>query len=106
GELREAALEGRREQVQHLLLYGGVDVDSVSAGLNTALHCAALEGCADIVEILLDAGASTEMLSMCSQTALHLAAARGNAVVVKMLLDGGADKNARHNLGRTPLMEA
>ena len=72
---------------------------------NTALHRAASDHRADIVEILLRHGADVEIRDDNGETALHWATggSLNNVKVVELLLSHGADVNAKDNRGWTAL---
>ena len=61
--LRNAAWQGEKEEIRTILRDGGVDVNSTTKSLNTALHYAASGvqdggvGAGNIVQQLLEAGA-------------------------------------------------
>ena len=91
------------------LLKQGVDPDCASEQGFTALHSAANEGWADMVELLLKANASVDKLTSDGVLAALICAcgsgvhAKPNAAVVKLLLDHHADPNIANKLGQTPL---
>ena len=93
-----------------LLLNAGADLmasccPGSDTGL-TALHEAALYGCAPEIEPLVTAGASPSAPSDLARTPLHMAAQKSNAAAVRMLLKLGAEPNTVDYLRTTPLIDA
>ena len=72
----------------------------------TPLHCAALGGGREAVEMLLDAGASVDPTDKDGATPLLIAAVLGHTDVTKLLLERGADATAKDNEGHCPLSVA
>ena len=71
---------------------------------NTALHWAALENKADIMQMLLeDSGLSPNPVDRYRRTPLHLAAINGYLEVTRVLLDHHAEVNVGDQWGDTPL---
>lgn len=90
----DAAMQDDVERVA-ALLRSGADVNAAQGDGMTALHWAAYNGRADLVETLLSAGADTEALTRIgSYTPLHHAARNGFADVVDALVAAGADIEA------------
>jgi cytohesin len=92
-----------------LLLRPGDDPALDEWDHRTALHFAAEQGNATMVQVLLQAG--IEVLTLTgrwglSWTALHAAAAVGRAAMVRQLLQAGADPNAKDGQGYSPLHDA
>jgi ankyrin repeat protein len=81
-----------------------VNVNAPQADGTTALHWAAENGSADLVELLLAAGADARAANRYGVTPLALAAGAGDATAVERLLGKGADANARRGEGETVLM--
>ena len=93
-----------------------IDLTSVEARGNTALHLALLnehENCALFILDHADHGVMTQqhapatlvnMANESGQTALHLAAANGYLTCVEILLSKGADIWLRDSKGKTPLL--
>lgn len=102
--LRIAAKNGDAARVR-LLLQNGVDANFESDGC-TALHQAAEDGRADIVQLLLDYEARVNHAGPGGFTPLHAAAKNGHTEVVRLLLDRGATKDQEAINRRTPLYEA
>lgn len=76
-----------------------VVLNSVDAFGDTAIHLAAQDGYADVVEFLLDQGANPDLPDNMRNTPLHLAALYGHYQVVWLLHRAGADLNASNDLG-------
>ena len=85
----------------------GISVDSRDSEGRTALHYAAMQGKADVVEFLLSRGADVNAKDKdFGFIPLHHAASGGHKDVVEMLLAKGADVNAKDKYGWTPLDSA
>lgn len=69
----------------------------------TALHDAAEDGNADLVQLLLENGADFLLADIYGGTALHMAALHGYDVVVRLLLEKGASVTAVDREGETAL---
>lgn len=93
--LHLAAFSGDVTRVRQLLASGArVDQRSMhdaACGGATALHCAAVAGAAEVVDLLVRAGADLGARDEAGYTALHIAAERGDAAVVKVLVRAGAE---------------
>ena len=99
----DAAQRGDADAVR-ALLREGADVNAAQADGTSALHWAAANDDATIIEVLLYAGANTEATTrLGGYTPLHLAARRGNAVALDALAAGGADLGAFTSTGVTAL---
>jgi len=100
--LTQTAMLGGIDTVKQML-EDGADVNACAPGSSwTALHAAAGEGRANIVEVLLEHGADINRQSDRGNTPLHLAALWGRNEVVKLLLASGADVTIRNDEGQTP----
>ena len=91
------------------LIDSGADVNARNDKDQTALHCAAKAGFADIAALLVDSGAAVDAQDGEGATPLALAlrssvkdASKLHAVV-KTLRNAGADANRTDNKGRSPL---
>mmetsp|Transcript_20794 Transcript_20794/g.32575 ORF Transcript_20794/g.32575 Transcript_20794/m.32575 type:complete len:217 (+) Transcript_20794:169-819(+) len=93
-DLWEAAETGNDGKVEQLL-EKGAEVNSASdePGKKSALHLAATQGHALVVDRLLAAGADPNLPSEFGSTALHFASAYGHVIVINYLLQYGADIN-------------
>ncbi len=102
--LPDAARRGDADAVR-ALLDDGADPNAARGDGLTALHLAAREGHAEIVDLLIGAGAETDATTRIGHfTPLHLAGGAGNADVVDALLAAGADPGAvTTSSGVTPL---
>ncbi|KAL2810045.1 ankyrin repeat-containing domain protein [Aspergillus granulosus] len=71
----------------------------------TALHWAALGGCAKITRFLLCHGADVDISARDDEgrTPLHYAASYGHVAAIRILVEHGADINAQDEEGNTPL---
>lgn len=91
----------------------GVNADQVVCDVNisdsygrTALHYAAEQGHADIIDLLLQAGSFVNAMDFEGMTPLYLAAARGNRDAVQALVLSSANINLRATDKSTPLHSA
>lgn len=101
----EAVRSGPPEHVQEFI-DAGVDVDRTDAMSQTAIHCAAGRGGADVLDLLLRAGANIEARTVHGLTPLMSAAFMGSQACVRRLIEAGADLEARDNGGWTAAMRA
>lgn len=77
------------------LLRSGADVNAAQGDGMSALHWAATNGQAELIDVLLYAGANLEATTrLGGYRALHLASRSGRAAAVTALLEGGADADA------------
>ena len=113
----QAAGYGHTETVRYLLGVPKVDVNHAVCNTRaTALHFAAMEGRAEVVQVLIDAGARIEAKDDSERSPLFEAIAGcedGNVAredeklaIVKMLVKAGADVCVTNNVGFTCLIEA
>ena len=72
----------------------------------TALHLAAANGMADVVEFLIKKGACLDMADASNRTPLHRAVSKGYADITASLCDAGALIDPKDKFGRTPLFIA
>ncbi|HIE27124.1 TPA: hypothetical protein EYP66_07545, partial [Candidatus Poribacteria bacterium] len=100
-----AASLGRKNDVAALLKTDPALVDAFEDDF-APIHCAALMGHAEVIDLLLDNGASIEARGMWSCTPLHIAAWTGQKEAAETLLNRGADIEARTSVGVTPLFIA
>jgi ankyrin repeat protein len=92
------------EQAQAIaLLAGGADPNQRSADGTTALHWAARNGDATLVERLLRAGADRHPANRYGITPIALACESGSAAIVERLLKAGVSANATGPFGETVL---
>jgi ankyrin repeat protein len=102
----DAAMQGDKEAVRALLKQAA-DVNAAQGDGMTALHWAAMNFDADLVQTLLYAGANVKATTRIgAYTPLILAARTGNAAAMEPLLKAGADVNGPTSNGTTPLMLA
>src|ERR1044071_9136836 len=89
------------------LLKTGADVNAAQGDGMTALHWAASNGDAALVQMLLSAGANIRATTRLGAiTPLHMASQNGHADVVAALIAAGADPNGATATGATALMLA
>ena len=74
-----------------ILLAAGCAADAVDAQGNSALHCAAAIGDAELCERLIEGGATVDARSRAGASPLRLAAAGGHVAACMVLLAHGAD---------------
>src|SRR5688572_28490410 len=104
--IADAAARGDRETVK-ALLKKAADVNAAQGDGMTALHWAAMNGDADLVQMLIVAGANVRATTrLGTYTPLYLASQRGHAPVIQALVTAGADVKAGTPNGTTPLMVA
>ena len=101
------ASTGNIDKVRETLKHNPRFANKVQPGWGTALHEAARNGRADIVELLLENGSDVKATELEGDTPLHTAVKwGGHEDVVKVLIAHKADVNARDNDGKTPLWNA
>ena len=89
------------------LLKTGADVNAAQGDGMTALHWAAANGDAAMVQMLLSAGANIRATTRLGAiTPLHMASQGGHSQVVAALIAAGADSNVATSTGATALMYA
>ena len=92
------------------IIRGGTPADrgrrDPAAGGMTAMHYAARQGHADVVEVLIDAGAAVNPREANEITPLLMAISNNKTVAARYLLAHGGDVNAQDWYGRSPLWEA
>ena len=97
---------GHKVEWAKVLLKEGESINRKDKDGNIALHWAAYEGKADVVQFLIDKGARINARDYSRKTPLHDAAYTGHTQIVKILLANGAWVNARGTYGETPLFIA
>ncbi|KAL9190473.1 hypothetical protein ACHAXT_007684 [Thalassiosira profunda] len=102
-----AASEGDAEEVAMLLRIGNVDINEGDYDLRTALHLAAGNGHAHIVEILCEAGADVNVTDRWGGKPLDDAQLTGDERCVAILQQRGAKHGMAENssLGREALLD-
>jgi len=100
-----AASLDRKNDVAALLKTDPALVDAFEDDF-APIHCAALMGHAEEIDLLLDNGASIEARGMWSCTPLHIAAWTGQREAAETLLNRGAEIESRTSVGVTPLFIA
>jgi serine/threonine protein kinase len=103
--LDEASSDGRRTAVLKLI-DGGVSVEQLNSGHQTALFDAVRSGDEKLVEELFKRGAKVNVKSLSGTTPLLVAAASGRNELAQVLLDRGASADAADDSGQTPLIVA
>lgn len=89
----QAIHETDTQEIIHLLLEAGADVNCLSGGGDWLLKDAARAGDVSLVEYLLARGAVVDLTST-GETALHSAVRSDSTECVQLLLEAGADINA------------
>ncbi|KAJ9376576.1 hypothetical protein DTO063F5_8745 [Paecilomyces variotii] len=100
------AITGQNTEGAKLLLDSGVDPNSKLCQREFALHVAATNEDAAIVELLLSRGTMLDILDDYGRTPLSHAAECGRFDTARVLLDNGAHPDPIDNKGRTPLYYA
>ena len=92
------------------IIRGGTPADrgrrDAATGGMTAIHHAARQGHADVVEVLVKAGAAVNPREANDITPLLMAISNNNMAAANYLLAHGGDVNAQDWYGRSPLWEA
>jgi len=96
-------LEEESVSVARWLLRGGVPLDGVDGGGNTALHHACQGGNLQLARLLLQAGADPNTLNLEKRSALHYAVAFGHAQLAGLLVEQGANLDQRDRNGVRPI---
>jgi len=91
-DMRQAALDGDKEQVKKLV-DAGAKINALDQEGHTALMFAAFNGHTDIVLLLLDEGAVVDRRDLVGRTALLYASTGPFPETVKLLLEKGAEPN-------------
>lgn len=105
-EVAEAA-KAKDAAAVKALLKSGADVNAAQGDGMTALHWAATNGDAPLVQMLLSAGANVRATTRLGGiTALHMASQGGHSEVVAALIAAGANPNLATSTGATALMLA
>ena len=87
-----------------LLVKHGADIHATSRyDQRTALHWAAVGGCAKIIRFLIQKGSDVNAREWEERTPLHFAAQEGHVTAIRILVENGADINAQDEEGCTPL---
>ena len=104
--LIRASYHGHTETVRYLVGLPQVDLSNKNNHGCTALHCAADQKHADVVEVLIDAGADIDMKDNMGGTPLHWTCRLGALDVMKLLVKAGAGVGVTDNDGNTCLILA
>ena len=103
-ELMLAASEGSKEQAEYYLLKHenrAVVVNILNNDRRAALHYAAENGNAAVVNFLIEARAKVDAGDSAGKTALHLAASEGRVEALIALLDAGANVNVETSCSKS-----
>ncbi len=102
-DLHYAAVEGRLDDVRHLI-DEGADVAAADAALITPLHMACQQGNVDVAQALLTAGAAVDRRDSFGNTPLWRAvfAFQGEPTLIRILLDAGANPDSKNLSDRSP----
>jgi ankyrin repeat protein len=101
--LMMAAKEGHTGVVKLLLSKQTINVNTATAGGDTALHLAACKDRTAAAALLLQHGAGANALNDRGYSPLIVAAMSCSAEFVQLLVDAGADTTVQHRLGGTVL---
>lgn len=95
---------GHREVVRFLCADDRVDPQATNKYRWNAMHCAAAESNAEMIDLLSSLGVSPHHCDIDGDTPLHIAARRGNYSIVKALASmGNINLSALNNTGLTPM---
>lgn len=97
-----AASIGKRDNLAAIIKNAPALIDAFEEDL-APIHCAALMGHAEVIELLLDNGASTHTRGVWSFMPLHIASWADQREAAEALLKRGADIEARTGQGMTSL---
>ncbi|KAL3439135.1 hypothetical protein BDV09DRAFT_182289 [Aspergillus tetrazonus] len=102
---RTAVIRGEEEWIStvELLLQKGAQIGLGDGMGKTALHKAAVAGCAELVEALLQNGAAVDAVDELGHSALHMCVVSESLEAMEVLLRYGADVNLRDGRGHTVL---
>jgi ankyrin repeat protein len=98
------AVRAEKRDVAIALLQQRIDVNERMPDGTTALHWAAHNGDADLVQRLIKAGADAKVANDYGATPMSEAAERADAEIIKSLLIAGADVESANPEGQTALM--
>jgi len=101
-----AALARRHLELAQMLYRNGSSMDFPDMGPYSPLHCAAMRGESEVIQVLLDCKLNVNAKASHDETPLHNALQRwapNHFETVRLLLENGADPNARMSLGSAPL---
>jgi hypothetical protein len=103
--LQLIAERGEEEWIStvELLLQKGAQIGLGDGMGKTALHKAAVAGCAELVEVLLQNGAAVDAVDELGHSALHMCVVSESLEAMEVLLRYGADVNLRDGRGHTVL---
>lgn len=105
-QLFKAARKGNLNKIKQLVTLPYLDINSVDAQGNSALHLIKARtddrACA-ITQVLLEHGANVHKQNQKGETPLHALARRGYALAIAALLEHGAVANAHDAQAHTPL---
>ncbi|KAF4661710.1 hypothetical protein FOL47_006566 [Perkinsus chesapeaki] len=96
-----AAVEGKMEEVEHLLTSGKSKVDEKDFNRRTALMHAAARGLVNVVEVLLRHGAKVTAKDQRGETAIMKASKGGHVDCIKLLLDAQLRRQRASSTGLT-----
>ena len=104
-----AALAGRHFELAQILHRNGSSVGPRGLSEVTPLHCAALNGDLEMVQVLLEYSVDVDCPNVFGSTPLNYASRNGHRNdprVARLLIERGADPNTRGLEGFTPLHQA
>jgi uncharacterized protein len=103
GSLADLVESRNRDAALRVIAEGG-DVNEHSVDGTTALHWAAHQGDAELVELLLEAGADPNVRNDYGAAPISAAAVDGDYRIIEALLTAGADVDSPNAEGETALM--
>lgn len=103
--LFQAVKEGDQEKIKNLIK-GGVNINEIGDGGNTAVMVAAQAGNANIVRELIADGANIDLQNDRQDNVLLYASAEGLIDIVDIAIEAGADTTITNRFGGTALIPA
>jgi len=86
-----------------VIIEHAADINAAGAGGDTALHCTALGGKSEIVQLLCLKGAAADTLNVLGLSSQYVAAAMGRRATTQALFAGGAGDSLRCHRGMSVL---
>lgn len=94
------------KKVAQLLVSAGADLNYVTPSLMSALHAAAKNNAASVINFLISCGMAVNLTSKAGETPLFVAVMFGQEEAVDALIKAGGNVNTPNKKGETPLQTA